>query len=364
MVQDFFQSFQASDRRRFRAMPRRLATCGIAALSALALWSWAATAQSVQDFYRGKSIQLAIGFGPGASYDGYARLLAEFLGRHIPGEPRVVAVNMEGAGSLRVANWLYSVAPKDGTALGTTSRAVPFAPLIGTQGGVSFDSTRFTWIGSINNEVSTCVAWKTSGITAFEQLRERELIIGGDGPSADGEQFARVMNEIFSTKIKIVSGYPGGNAVNLAMERGEVQGRCGWSWSGVKAERRQWVENGMINIFVQLALSKHRELPDVPLIMDLAQSDEQRQMLRLVLARQPLGRPFYAPPDVPPERAAALRRAFVDTMQDADFQSAASKAQLEINPLSGTEVEAIVRDVFATTSAQVIARTKELLSRK
>jgi hypothetical protein len=184
------------------------------------------------------------------------------------------------------------VAPKDGTAFGTTSRAVPFAPLIGTQGGVSFDSTRFTWIGSANNEVSTCVAWKTSGIASFGDLARKELIIGGDGPSADGEQFARVMNALLGTRIKIVSGYPGGNAVNLAMERGEVQGRCGWSWSGVKAERRQWVDSGLVSIIIQLALSKHPELPDVPLIMDLAHTDEQKQMLRLVLARQPLGRPF------------------------------------------------------------------------
>jgi tripartite-type tricarboxylate transporter receptor subunit TctC len=344
-------------------MTRPFVPRGIAALVATTLWSCPAAAQSVQDFYKSKTIQLAIGFGPGASYDTYARVLAEFLGRHIPGEPRIVPMNMEGAGSLRVANWLYNVAPKDGTAFGTTSRAVPFAPLIGTQGGTSFDATRFTWIGSANNEVSTCVAWKTSGIVSFGELQQKELIIGGDGPGADGEQFARVMNELFGTRFKIVSGYPGGNAVNLAMERGEVQGRCGWSWSGVKAERRQWIESGAISILIQLALSKHPELPAVPLIMDFAQTDEQRQMLRLVLARQPLGRPFYAPPDVPRERAEALRQAFVETTRDPDFQAAAKKAQLEINPLSGSEVETLVKDVFANTSPQVVARTRALLSK-
>jgi tripartite-type tricarboxylate transporter receptor subunit TctC len=344
-------------------MNRSFVTRATTALLALTLWSGGAAAQSVQDFYKGKTIQLAIGFGPGASYDTYARILADFLGRHIPGQPRILPVTMEGAGSLRVANWLYNVAPKDGTAFGTTSRAVPFAPLIGTQGGVSFDSTRFTWIGSANNEVSTCVAWKTSGIASFGDLARKELIIGGDGPSADGEQFARVMNALLGTRIKIVSGYPGGNAVNLAMERGEVQGRCGWSWSGVKAERRQWVDSGLVSIIIQLALSKHPELPDVPLIMDLAHTDEQKQMLRLVLARQPLGRPFYAPPDVPAERAEALRQAFMATMRDPEFLAAAGKAQLEINPLSGAEIGAIVRDVVANTPPHVVARTKELLTK-
>jgi tripartite-type tricarboxylate transporter receptor subunit TctC len=345
-------------------MERLLVARVLAALIALASWSCGAAAQSVQAFYKGKTIQLAIGFGPGASYDTYARVLADFLGRHIPGQPRILPVNMEGAGSLRVANWLYNAAPKDGTAFGTTSRAVPFAPLIGTQGGASFDPTRFTWIGSANNEVSTCVAWKTSGVTSFDQLKQTELIIGGDGPSADGEQFARVMNALFGTRIRIVSGYPGGNAVNLAMERGEVQGRCGWSWSGVKAERRQWVDGGLVSILIQLALEKHPELPDVPLIMDVAQTDEQKQMLRLVLARQPLGRPFYGPPDVPAERTDALRQAFMATMRDPEFLAAASKAQLEVNPLPGAQIEAIVRDVFAKTSPEVVARTKELLLAK
>ncbi len=342
---------------------RRIAVEGLVCVAGILLWAYAASAQSVESFYRGKTIQLAIGFGPGASYDTYARVLADHLGRYIPGEPRVVVMNMEGAGSLRVASWLYNVAPKDGTAFGTTSRAVPFAALIGAQGGASFDATRFTWIGSLNNEVSTCVAWKTSNIGTFEDLKHKELVIGGDGPSADGEQFARVMNALLGTRLKVVSGYPGGNAVNLAMERGEVQGRCGWSWSGIKSERRQWIEDGLIKVLIQLALTKHAELPDVPLVTDLAQSDEQRQLLRLVLARQPLGRPFYAPPDVPPERAEALRRAFIATTQDAAFRAAAGKARLEINPLSGAEIEHIVRDVFANTAPQVVARARELLSK-
>jgi tripartite-type tricarboxylate transporter receptor subunit TctC len=343
-------------------MPSRLLRHAI-----LCLLAWSALAaspvQAAEPFYKGKTIQLYVGFGPGGSYDTYARVVAEHIGRHIPGEPRVIAMNMEGAGSLRLANWLYNVAPKDGTVFGITSRAAPFAPLIGTQGGPNFEANKFTWIGSANNEVSTCVAWNTASVKSFDQLLTTPLIIGGDGPSADGEQFARVMNELFGTKIKIVSGYPGGNAINLAMERGEVHGRCGWSWSGIKAERKAWIDEGKINVFVQLGLSKHPDLPNVPSISDYAKTDEQKQILRLVLARQPLGRPFFAPPGVPADRAATLQAAFMEMMKDPKFLAAADKAQLEINPLSGPEVATLVSDIVTTIPPDVVRKTKEMLTR-
>jgi tripartite-type tricarboxylate transporter receptor subunit TctC len=335
----------------------------LAAIFALAMPIQAASAQSVEEFYKGKSLQITVGFGVGGSYDTYARVLAEHIGRHIPGNPKSVVVNMEGAGSLRLANWLYNAAPKDGTVFGITSRAAPFASLIGTQGGTSFDPTRYNWIGSANNEVSTCIAWHTAAVKSFDQLHDTELIIGGDGPSADGEQFARVMNALFGTRIKIVSGYPGGNAINLAVERGEVQGRCGWSWSGIVAERRQWIEEKKIDVLVQFGLGRHPDLPDVPSITDYAKTAEQKQILQLVLARQPLGRPFFAPPGVPAERAEALQRAFMATMTDPQFVAAAQKSKLEINPLSGADVAALVNGVFKTVSPGAVARTKEILTR-
>src|SRR5262245_16801535 len=275
---------------------------GIGLVLAAAL-SVTASAQTVEEFYKGKTLQLNVGFGVGASYDTYARVLGDHFGRHIPGNPRVIVMNMEGAGSLRLANWLYNAAPKDGTVIGTTSRAAPVAALIGTQGGTHFDPARFNWIGSANNEVSTCVAWHTAPVKSFAQLLDSTLVIGGDGPGADGEQFARVMNALFDTRIKIVSGYPGGNAINLALERGEVEGRCGWSWSGIVAERRHWIDERKINVLVQFGLQKHPDLPDVPMIQDFAKNDEQQQILQLVLARQPLGRPYLAPPGVPADRA-------------------------------------------------------------
>jgi tripartite-type tricarboxylate transporter receptor subunit TctC len=254
--------------------------------------------QSVADFYKGKNVDLYVGYSVGGAYDVYARAISRFMGRHIPGNPTVVARNMEGAGSLRLANWLYQVAPKDGLAFGTFSRGAAFDPLLGV-GGAAFDATKYNWIGSANDEVSVCVAWKGSGVSSIEDVMTKELIVGGTGGSADTDQFPKIMNGVLGTKMKLVVGYPGGNDVNLAMERGEVKGRCGWSWSSVKATQMKWVQDKTITVLVQLALGKHPDLPDVPLVMDLARTDEQRAILKTIFARQVMGRPYAAPPGVP-----------------------------------------------------------------
>ena len=200
----------------------------------LTLSAAAAQAQSPADFYKGKTVELYIGYSVGGGYDVYARLLARYLGKHIPGNPNVVPKNMEGAGSLRLTNWLYNAGPKDGTVLGTIARGAAFDPLL-IKAPSNFDAQKFNWIGSMNDEVSVCVSWKDSGITKFDELYTKELIIGGTGASADTDQFPRLLNGILGTKFKIVTGYPGGNDVSLAMQRGEVKGRCGWSWSSVKS---------------------------------------------------------------------------------------------------------------------------------
>ena len=309
-----------------------------------------AGAQSPGEFYKGKNVDLYIGYSAGGGYDLYARMLAKHMGKHIPGNPTVVTKNMEGAGSLRLANWLYNVAPKDGTAFGTIGRGTGFDPLFG-QKAAQFDATKFTWIGSANNEVSVCVAWHTSGITKFDDLFGRELIVGGTGPAADTDQFPKVVNGVLGTKMRVIAGYPGGNDVGLAMERGEVQGRCGWSWSSVRSTQQKWLDDKKVHVLVQLALDKHPELPDVPLIMDLAKSDEQKQVLKLIFARQVMGRPFLAPPGVPKDRAEALRKAFMDTMQDRDFLAESEKAQLEIVPVSGDDLQKLVAEIYATPPA-------------
>lgn len=305
-----------------------------------------AQAQSVADFYKGKNIDLYIGYSVGGAYDLYARVLSRHMGKHIPGNPTIVPKNMEGAGSLRLANWLFNVAPKDGSAFGIFGRGTGFDPLLGNK-AAQFDATKFNWIGSANNEVSICVAWSTSGVTKFEDLLNRELIVGGTSTSADTDQFPRIVNGVLGTKMKVVTGYPGGNEVGLAMERGEVQGRCGWSWSSVKSTHQKWLDEKKFTVLVQLGLDKHPDLPDVPLIVDLAKNDEQRQILKLVFARQVMGRPFIAPPGVPQDRVDALRKAFMATMQDKEYLADAEKTQMEINPVSGEKVQALVKEEYS-----------------
>lgn len=302
-------------------------------------------AQSVADFYKGKTVVMEIGYSPAGGYDVYGRTVARFIGKHIPGNPTVVAKNMTGAGSLRLANWLFKAAPKDGTEIGTIGRGIPFDPLLGST-GAEFDPLKFAWLGSANNEVSVCVAWNSTGITKLDDLTHREMTVGGTGGGADTDVFPLVINGVLGTKMKIISGYPGGNDVNLAMERGEVQGRCGWSWSSVVATHSDWLAQHKVNILAQLALSKHPDLPNVPLIEDFAKTPEQKQILRLIFARQTMGRPFLAPPDLPPERAQALRQAFSDTMTDSEFLAEAKKLKLEINPVSGTDVEKVLQEAY------------------
>jgi tripartite-type tricarboxylate transporter receptor subunit TctC len=329
-------------------MIRRTFTCGLAS-AVLTLASLSiAQAQNPADFYKGKNVDLYIGYSAGGGYDVYGRILARHMSKHLPGNPTIVPRNMEGAGSLKLANWLYNVAPKDGSAFGTIGRGTGFDPLLLGKRGAQFDAEKFNWLGSMNNEVSVCVTWHTTGITRIEDLFGKELTVGGTSASADTDQFPRITNGVLGTKFKVITGYPGGNDVGLAMERGEVQGRCGWSWSSVKSTHQNWLDQKKVNVLVQLALTKHPELPDVPLITDLAKNDEQRRILRIIFARQVMGRPFLAPPNVPKERVAALRKAFLDTMNDKDFIADAEKAQLEINPVPGEEVQKLVEEAYDT----------------
>jgi len=328
---------------------------------AAALLSFGATgfaaAQSPADFYKNRSIDEYIGYSTGGAYDFYARVIGRHMGAHIPGNPTLIPRNMEGAGSLRLANWLYRVAPQDGSAFGTIGRGIAFDPLLIGKGD-QFDAQKFNWLGSANNEVSVCVALKDSGITKFEDLFTKELAVGGTGTSADTDQFPRVLNNVLGTHFKVIEGYPGGNEVVLAMERGEVNGRCGWSWSSVKSTHKSWIDDKKMIVLVQLSLNKHPELPDVPSVLDFAKTDEQRAILKMIFARQVMGRPYVAPPNLPADRVAVLRQAFTDTMQDKDFLAEADKTQLEINPVSGEDVEKLVKDIYATP-ADIIAKAKE-----
>src|SRR6478735_6116455 len=317
-------------------------------------------AQSPADFYKGKNIDLYIGYSAGGGYDVYARSLARHMGRFIPGNPTIVPKNMPGAGSLVLANWLYNVAPKDGTAFGIIGRGTAFDPLLGST-KAQFDAAKFNWIGSMNDEVSVCVAWHTTGITELEQVKHNELTVGGTGPAADTDQFPKVLNATIGTKFKIIAGYPGGNDIDLAMERGEVMGRCGWSWSSVIATHKNWIDEKKINVLVQLSLSKHPDLLKVPLVMDFAKNNEEKQIFKLVFARQPMGRPFLMPPGIPADRMVAVRKAFMDTMKDREFLADAEKMKLEINPVSGDAVQEIVQQVYQTPKS-IAAAVADMIS--
>jgi hypothetical protein len=338
----------------------RLLTSGLTAIFAVSL-ATATRAQTPAEFFKGKTIDLYIGTSAGGGYDAYGRLVARHLGRFLPGNPAIVAKNMTGGGGVRLANFLYNAAAKDGLAIATFNRGTGFAPLLGTSKTASqFDAARFNWVGSTNDEVSVCAAWHTTGITRYEQTLTKELVVGATGPAADTVQFPKIANGVLGTKFKIITGYPGGNDIDLAMERNEVQGRCGWSWSSVKATHPTWLPQKKINILFQLGLSKAPDLPDAPLIMDLAKTDEQRAIFKLMFGRQVMAWPYVLPPGVPNDRLVAFRKAFMETMRDKEFLADAAKRRFDIDPVSGEAIQKLVQEIYATPRA-IVEKTKRLL---
>jgi tripartite-type tricarboxylate transporter receptor subunit TctC len=343
--------------RAVRNLPVRSILCTFFALSALGA---PAHAQSVAQFYAGKTINLVIGFAPGGGYDIYGRLLARHIGKHIPGHPNFVVQNMPGAGSVRAAQYVFSAAPKDGTAIGTFSRQMGIAPLLGTN--ANYDGTKFGWLGSITNEVSTCVSWHTSAVKTWNDLLVKPITFGGDGPGADPDVFALLYKNVFNAPIKLVSGYHGTTPILLAMERGEVDGLCGYSWSTIKSKNQKWLDDKTINILVQAALKKDPELPDVPLALDQAKTDEQRAILKLFLTSQEIARPFTAPPGIPQDRQAALMKAFDEMVKDPEFLADAKKLHLDINPLSGQEITKLMQELYATPK-DIIAKAAQAVTK-
>ena len=316
-----------------------------------------ARAESVEDFYRGKTITLAIGYSTGGGYDLYGRLLARYIGKYIPGNPTVVPQNREGAGSLRAAIYIYSAAPKDGTVIGTFSRSMAVAPLLT---GAPFDASKFSWLGSISTDVNVCMTWSTSPIKTFQDMLDKPFTVGGLGSGADPDIFALMFKNVFGAKLKLVSGYPGTNDVALAMERGEVDGMCGLSWSTVKTRHADWLAGNKANIPVQAGLHKEADIKDVPSVMELVKGDEQTQIVRLILASQEMARPFAAPPGIPEDRKRALIDAFDKTMTDPDFLAEAEKMQADVNPVSAAAIESLVNDVYKTPPGVVAKAAKAI----
>jgi tripartite-type tricarboxylate transporter receptor subunit TctC len=327
----------------------------------LAAVASAAHADSVEDFYKGRTITVLIGYSPGGSYDAAGRVLARHMGRYIPGNPSLLPQNMPGAGTLNLVNYLYNVAPKDGTAFGIFARGMAMEPLIGGT-NAKFDATKLTWIGSAANEISLCATFASSPVKTWRDALTREFTVAGNGSGSDPDVFANVLRNAFGVRNRLISGYPGSAEISLAMERGEIDGRCGWSWSSIKAEKSQWLAEHKLNLIVQLALEKAADLPDVPLITELATDDRQRQILKLIFSRQTMGRPFAGPPAIPADRAEALRKAFDLTMRDPEFLAEAQMRGLEINPVSGHDIEKLIAELYATPK-DVVTQAREATER-
>jgi tripartite-type tricarboxylate transporter receptor subunit TctC len=305
-----------------------------------------AQAQSVADFYKGKNVTVIVGYTAGGGYDIYARALARHMGKHLPGNPNFIVQNITGAGSLNAANNIYNVAAKDGTVFGTFGRGLAMEPLIGTA-RVQFDATKFTWLGSGTNEISVCATWHTSPVKTWQDALKVGFAVGGEGAGSDPDTYAAFVRNVFGVKLKLVTGYHGTSDIILAIERGEVDGRCGWSWSSIKSTRASWIPEKKLNYLVHMSEAKAPELANLPTIHELA-NDRQKQVLRLVTSRQTMGRPFAAPPGVPADRAAALRQAFMATLKDPAFLAEADKLKLEVNPVSGGDVAKLVSELYAT----------------
>jgi tripartite-type tricarboxylate transporter receptor subunit TctC len=336
---------------------RRLAVGGLFVVGLLV--PAGAQAQSVADFYKGKTITVIVGYSAGGGYDIYARAIARHMGKHLPGHPGFIVQNVTGAGSVNAANTLYNVSPKDGTAFGTFGRGLAMEPLIGTA-RVKYDATKFTWLGSGTNEVSVCATWHTSPVKTWQDALKTQFTVGGEGAGSDPDTFAALARNVFGVKLRLVTGYHGTSDIILAIERGEVDGRCGWSWSSVKSTRPTWIPEKKLNYLVHMSEVKAPELPNVPLISDFAKTDRQRQILRLVLSRQTMGRPFAAPPGVPADRAQALRQAFMATLKDPAFLAEAEKLKLDVNPVSGEEVDKLIAELYATPK-DIVEETRKAI---
>ena len=323
-----------------------LAVLGFAGFAALAA-AGPAAADSVSDFYKGKTVTIWVGYSPGGGYDVYARTFARHWSKHLPGNPEFIVKNRPGAGSMLVANELYNILPKDGTAIGVIGRGMPQEKLLGND-QAQFESSKFTWIGSANNEVSVCVSWAETGIKSVQDLKTRGMIVGGTGQGADTDTFPKVMNNVLGTKLKLVTGYPGGTDVLFAMEKGELEGRCGYSWSSAVTTHGDWLRDKKMNVLVQMSTEKHPDLPNVPFVMDLAENDEERQVLEFIFARQAWGRPFLAPPGVPADRAKALQDSFMAVTKDPAFIADTEKQKLEINPLPGPRIAQMIARMYQT----------------
>jgi len=325
------------------------------------LASPSALAQSVEEFYKSRPVTMIVGFSVGSSYDTVMRTVARHIGKHIPGNPTVIPVNRPGAGSLAAANQVFNASPRDGTVIGLFNRSIPTEPLLGSSGSAKFDATKFTWIGNVGNEVSVCVTRRETGAKTWQDMITKPMQVAATSTTADTGVYPLLLNNMFGAKLKLVTGYQGGADMTLALERGEVDSRCGWSLGGIKISRPSWLKDGPVNIPVQIGLRGSPDLAGISLIMDQAANDQQRRVLKLIISRQELAYPFAAPPNLPDDRRMALRTAFYRTMKDNEFLAEADKVAIEVAAMTGGDVERLMKEIY-DTPADLVAEARRVIS--
>jgi tripartite-type tricarboxylate transporter receptor subunit TctC len=315
-------------------------------------------AQDSQSFYRNKQLTMLIASGAGGGYDAYARTLARYMTKHIPGNPVIVPKNVPGAGGLIAANTLYNNAAPDGLTFAALTNGVAMDPLFGETAG-RFEAQKFNWLGSIGKLENICVTWQGSPITRIEQAKTREVAVSASGATGNSAIMPKIVNQFLGTKFKVIGGYTEGSGVTLALERGEVDGVCGLSYSTLKTMRPDWFRDRKLNIILQIGLQKLKDLPNVPSAIDLVSDPDSKKVLELILIRQEMGRPFALPPGVPADRVAMIRRAFDETLKDPGFLAEAAKLQLEIDPLTGAEIATLLNTAYSAPKP-IVARAAQL----
>ena len=329
-----------------------------AVLMSATVFAQGPVAAEAQQSFAGRTITLTIGYGPGSGNDVYGRLIARHLGKHIPGQPNIVAQNLPGAGSFKAANYLFQAAPKDGTAIGYISQTAATEELLGSQ-AIQFKTAQFNWIGRIGSYNNVTMFWHTARVKTIEDALKTESTMGATGVGSAVYVYPNMMNKVLGTKFKIISGYQGTAQTSLAMERGEVDGVT-MGWFPVKTNKRDWVDQKKINILVQFLNERHPDLPNVPTIVELARSPEEKQLFALFANDGEVGKAILAPPGVPAATVATLRRAFDTMTKDKDYLADADKLQLEIDAMSGERLQKVIETVMATPTA-VIERAKSVL---
>src|ERR1700722_13811784 len=340
---------------------KRRAVWWAAGVLLLACGATAARCQTPEQFYKGRQLTMLAFTGAGSTYDIFVRLLAPLLGQHIPGNPTFIVQNMVGAGGFKLVDYLYRIAPADGSVMGTIGRGLPFEPMLG-ENPVNFDPLRFTWLGSMNRDASLAMAWHTAKVKNFENLRKYDLLVPGTGAGADSEILPLAFNRFAGTRFKIIEGYRDTAVAALAMERGELDGLAYWSWASIMAVHPDWVRDKKVNLLFQTGVDPIPQLPDVPCIRNLVADPTDRAALAFLLAREIVGRPFFAPPDLPPDRAATLRSAFAATMRDPAFLEDAQRARLDVSLVTGEEVGALLKESHGAPK-DVLDRVKQALNR-